>query len=256
MQRTLVLFLLLLASVCAQAQQDEDLFGPMGGSATKSAFLIGAQGGYDMPFGDMAKNYGPSWRVGGSLQYRLPSNWQFGVKGDFLFGSDMRDDSLLSNLKDASGFYLNNEGRRVGMEIAERGYLLGLTAGKMIPFSKLHPNRGLLLQLTAGFMQHKVFYFNLQDNFSQLRGDYKKGYDRLTNGMFVEPYVGYQHFSENGLINFHVGVGATLGFTAGRRDWQLDLARPYKEARFDGLFGVRAGWYFAIYKKRSEDIFY
>lgn len=256
MQKTLAFLLLLLVPLVSQAQQDEDLFGPMGGGATKQGFLIGAQGGYDIPFGDMAKNFGPSWRVGGSLQYRLQNNWQFGVKGDFLFGTDMRDDSLLWNLKDVSGFYLNDEGRRVGMEIAERGYMLGLTGGKMFPFSKAHPNRGLLVQLTAGFMQHKVFYFNLQDNFAQLRGDYKKGYDRLTNGVFIEPYIGYQHFSENGLVNFHVGVGATLGFTAGRRDWQLDLARPYNQSRLDGLFGIRAGWYFAIYKKRSEDVFY
>ncbi len=256
MQKILALFLVLLLPHSLWAQQDEDLFGPMGGGATRQSFLIGAHGGYDMPFGALSKNFGSSWRVGGSLQYRLKNNWQFGFKGDFLFGSEMKDDSLLWNLKDASGFYLNDEGRRTGMEIAERGYLLGVTAGKMIPFSKLHPNRGLLVQLTAGFMQHKVFYFNLQDNFAQLRGDYKKGYDRLTNGMYLEPYVGYQHFSENGLVNFHVGVGATLGFTAGRRDWQIDLARPYNQSRFDGLFGIRAGWYFAIYKKRSEEIFY
>lgn len=256
MQKLTAFFLLLLTALRVSAQQDEDLFGPMSGAAPRQGLLIGAQGGYDIPFGDMAKNYGPSWRVGGSLQYRLKSNWQFGVKGDFLFGSDMRDDSLLGNFKDASGFYINDDGRRTGMEISERGYMLGVTAGKMFPFSKAYPNRGLLVQLTAGFMQHKVFYYNLQDYFSQLRGDYKKGYDRLTNGVFIEPYVGYQHFSDNGLVNFHVGIGATLGFTAGRRDWQFDLARPYNQARFDGLFGIRAGWYFTVYKKRSEDIFY
>lgn len=256
MQKALAFLLLLIIPFAAFSQQDEDLFGPLGGTATKKGFLIGAQGGYDVPFGDMAKGFGPSWRVGGSLQYRLQNNWQFGVKGDFLFGTDLRDDSLLWNIKDASGFYINDNGRRSGMEIAERGYMLGLTAGKMFPFSKAYPNRGLLVQLTAGFMQHKVFYFNLQDYFSQLRDDYKKGYDRLTNGVFLEPYVAYQHFSESGLVNFHVGVGATLGFTAGRRDWQFDLSRPYKDSRFDGLFGIRAGWYFAIYKKRSEDIFY
>ncbi|RYD51473.1 MAG: hypothetical protein EOP52_10810 [Sphingobacteriales bacterium] len=256
MQKTIVLLILLFSAVRGVAQQDEDLFGSLGGSDIRQGVLIGAQAGYDLPFGDMSKRFGPSFRVGGSLQYRLKNNWQFGVKGDFIFGTDLREDSLLINMKDVSGFYINDNGRRVGMEIAERGYLLGLTGGKMISLSKNHPNRGVLLQLTAGYMQHRVFYYNQQDNFAQLRGEYKKGYDRLTNGLFVEPYVGYQHFSDNGLVNFHVGVGATLGFTAGRRDYQFDLARPYTESRLDGLFGVRAGWYFAIYRKRTEDIYY
>ncbi len=256
MQRTLVFLLLLLSPALLRAQQDADLFGPMSGGTTRQAFLIGVQGGYDIPFGDMAKRFGNSFRVGGSLQYRLKNNWQFGVKGDFLFGTQIREDSLLGNLRDVSGFYLNDDGQRTGMEIAERGYTLGLTAGKMIPFSKNQPNRGLLLQLTAGFIQHKVFYFNLQDNFAQLRDEYKKGYDRLTNGIFVEPYIGYQHFSESGLVNFHLGISSTFGFTAGRRDWQLDLARPYTESRLDGLFGFRAGWYFAVYSRKSADVYY
>ena len=159
----------------------------------------------------------------------------------------MKEDSLLSNIKDVSGFYLDNNGQRVGLEIAGRGYQIGLTAGKMIPLSQNNPNSGVLVQLAGGFIQHKIFYYNQQDNFAQLRDDYKKGYDRLTNGVYVEPYVGYQYFSSNSrLFNFHIGVVALMGFTQGRRDWQFDVQRPDKTSRFDAMFGIRAGWYIPV----------
>ena len=248
---------LLLATAFAGRAQD-DLFGSVSNAPeVKSAFLIGAHYDINKPIGDLANRFGSMNRLGGSLQYRLPSNWQFGVQGTFLFTNTLTEDSLLYNLKDVSGFYLDNDGRRVGMEIAGRGYQVGLTAGKMFPLNKNNPNSGILVQLAGGFIQHKVFYYNQQDNFAQLRGDYKKGYDRLTNGLYVEPYVGYQYFSSNRrVLNFHIGVVAMMGFTEGRRDWQFDLQRPDKASRFDGMVGIRAGWYIPVYRKLSEEVYF
>ncbi len=205
---------------------------------------------------DMAKRFGTSYRAGGSLQYRLRSNWQFGLKGDFLFGNDLRDDSSLSNVRDAEGFFLDDNGIRTGVAVSERGYQLGVVAGKLLPFKKTNPNQGVLLQLGAGFVQHKISLYNQQNSLAQFRDEYKKGYDRLTNGLYVEPYVAYQHFSSSGFINYHIGVGAMVGFTAGRRDYQFDIRRPDRDSRVDILVGLRAGWYFAFSKKRSEDVFF
>jgi hypothetical protein len=253
--RSVFLLIVSIFSAVAACAQD-DLFGPQASGTVRSGFLIGANGSADFPAADMAKRFGTSFRVGGSLQYRLQNNWQFGVKGDFLFGNDIREDSSLINVRDASGFFLDDAGQRTGAAVSERGYLLGIMAGKMIPFHKADPNKGLLLQLTTGFMQHKISFYNQQENLAQLHGDYKKGYDRLTNGWFVEPYVGYQHFSNSGLVNFHIGLDAVVGFNAGRRDYQFDIRRPDKDSRLDVLFGIRGGWYFTIYKKKSEEVFF
>ncbi len=255
--RSLILSFVFLCTAFAARAQD-DLFGSVSNTPeVKGAFLIGANYDINKPVGDLSKRFGSVSRLGASLQYRLPSNWQFGIQGNFVFSSDVIEDSLLSNIKDVSGFYLDNSGQRVGMEIAGRGYQIGLTAGKMFPFSKERPNSGILVQLAGGFIQHKVFYYNQQDNFAQLRGDYKKGYDRLTNGLYAEPYIGYQHFSNSSrLFNFHIGVVALMSVTQGRRDWQFDVQRPDKDSRFDAMFGIRAGWYIPVYKRLSEDVYY
>jgi hypothetical protein len=105
-------------------------------------------------------------------------------------------------------------------------------------------------------MQHKINIFHKDNNIPQLRGDYLKGYDRLTNGLVVGQYIGYNYFANNGLLNFHVGLDISAGFTKGRRDYLYDVMRSDNASRMDILFGVRGGWYIPIFKRKSEEFFF
>jgi hypothetical protein len=211
----------------------------------------------------MAKRFGLSYRVGPALLYKTTSNWVFGAKCDFILGGTITQDSLMINIRDKySGQsthlyeFINGNGQRIGVPVYERGYAIALQAGKVIPFKEQHPDNGLLLLTSAGFIQHKINIYDRDKTIGQLRGDYLKGYDRLTNGFFIEEYAGYTYFAKNVLLNFTIGFDALVGFTEGRRDYLYDVMRPDNQQRIDILYGIRLGWFIPIFKRKSEDILF
>ncbi len=253
---------LILLLCCLAAFAQDDLFGVDSSKKSHSGFIINANLTGDLPLADMAKRYGKDFRVGFSFTYKLKSNWVFGTSCDFLAGNMIKEDSFMINIKDKySGPFngkvvqmLNVEGYRTGVPVYERGYLIGLQLGKIINFNHNTPDNGLFLMTTAGFIQHKITIFNKEKDVAQLRGDFMKGYDRLTNGWFVEQYVGYAYFANNALLNFNFGVDVMLGFTQGRRDYLWDVMRTDTKSRNDFLIGVRGGWMIPIFRRKSEDI--
>ena len=249
----LTLFISLSGIMTAHAQSD--IFGEEKAPSRKG-FIIGVNADFDLPGADMAKRFGASYRVGPSLLYKTESNWLFGAKCDWIFGNQMKEDSLMWNVRDNEGFFITNQGDRQGVGTFERGYAIGLQAGKVIPLRKNDANTGILVMTGVGFMQHKINIYDRDKVIAQLSGDYRKGYDRLTNGMYVEQYVGYNHLDKKGFFNFHIGLDLMAGFTKSRRDYQFDLMRKDDKSRVDLLFGIRGGWYLPLFKRRSEDIFF
>ncbi len=255
----LAVFLFLIAADCFG---QDDLFGVDSSRKTHSGLLINGNLTGDLPAGDMAKRFGKDFRVGFSLTYKTRSNWLFGASCDFLAGNKIKEDSFMINIKDKySGPFngkivelINSSGYRVGVPVYERGYLIGVQAGHIFNRNRSHPDNGFTLLTTAGFIQHKITIFNRDKDVQQIRGNYLKGYDRLTNGFFLEQFAGYTYFAPNGLLNFNFGLDVMVGFTQGRRDYLYDVMRPDDKKRTDILVGARAGWMIPSFKRRSEDI--
>lgn len=254
MKRVSLLVLFCLAYLMP-AQAQDDLFGSAKKPSRKGV-IFGVNGNLDFPGADMAKRFGTSYRLGGSILYKTTSNWMFGPKMDFIMGGKVKEDSLLANLADRYGTILDRNGDRVGVRLFERGYMIGLQVGRIINMSKKSSDNGILIMTSAGFMQHKINIFDREKTILQIQGDYRKGYDRLTNGLFLEQFVGYNYFADNGLINFHIGLDVTAGFTKGRRDYLYDVRRPDDQSRIDLLFGLRGSWYIPIFKRKSEEFFF
>ena len=258
--KRIFIFSCLLLSQAA-AGQEQGLFGPGVAPERRRGFILNGNGSFDEPGADMAKRFGASYRLGPAVLYKTTKNWLFGAKFDFILGNVIRQDSLMVNIRDkysakSGGLYefINNGGERIGVPVYERGYVVGVNAGKIISSSRKHPDNGLILLTTLGFMQHKLDIYDKDKSVNQLRGNYLKGYDRLTNGSFAEQYVGYVFFSDSRLVNFTFGFDALFGFTQGRRDYLYDVMRPDTKHRLDILYGIRAGWFIPIFKRKSEDI--
>jgi hypothetical protein len=255
--------LFLLVTISAAAQNNDKLFGPVATGESKHGFILNANGSLDFPAGDMAKRFGTSYRVGPALLYKTTSNWLIGAKFDFILGGTVKQDSLMINIRDKYSNYnthiyefINGSGQRIGVPVHERGYAVGLSAGRIFTFNKQHPNDGLTLLASAGFIQHKINIFDKDKSVQQLRGAYLKGYDRLTNGGFVEAYAGYSHFSKSRLVNFTIGFDALFGFTQGRRDYLFDVMHADNQQRMDILYGLRGGWFIPIFKRKSEEMMF
>ncbi|MES2704802.1 MAG: hypothetical protein V4649_19330 [Bacteroidota bacterium] len=261
MKKQVLSLLLSLAALSASAQ--DGLFGPAETPKSRKGFILNGNASFDLPGADMSKRFGVSYRLGPAVLYKTTSNWLFGAKFDFIMGNAIREDSLMANVKDKYNTgdrsryeFLTTDGQRVGVRVLERGYAVGVHVGKIISWQSMHPDNGLMLLTTAGFMQHKLNIFDKEQTVAQIRGTYKKGYDRLTNGIFIEQYAGYAYFANNKRINFHIGLDVLVGFTQGRREYLYDVMRPDNKQRIDILFGVRGGWFIPIFKRRSEELIF
>jgi len=254
MKQTVLFIFLLFITTSAFAQ--EDVFGTDVKTPARHGFILCANASADMPGGDMAKRFGFSARIGPGVLYKTKANWFFGVKADFIFGNQVRQDSLMANIKDKDGELLSSDGQRIIVPTYERGYLFGLQAGKLINISKKSGDNGVLFMTSVGFMQHKIDIYDKDHVAQQLLNGYIKGYDRLTNGAFIEESITYNYFAKNNLLNFYIGVDATLGFTEGRRDYLYDVMQTGHDKRLDVLFGVRGGWYLPLFKRKSEDLLF
>lgn len=223
---------------------------------SREGFIVSVNGNFDMPGGDMADRFGASYRIGLAVHYKLKNNWMYGVRFDFLNGNKIKEPGLFSGITDNQGTFFNLDGQRLAVNKYERGYLVGIQLGRVFNWSKTSSDNGILCLTSIGFMQHKILIQDKSESIISLRGDYRKGYDRLANGVYLEQYIGYLFLSNNGLINFHLGVDFLAGFTEGRRDFWYDVRRPGNEKRFDILFGIRGGWCVPLFKRKSEEFFF
>jgi len=222
-----------------------------------SAVLINISYGVQLPGGDLYSDFGANFNFGGSVQYLTKSKWIFGAKTYLMFGNDPKTD-VLANLRSPEGEIVSQDRAFSIVFMEERGYFAGLTAGKLIPIFKKYPNSGLKITLTAGVLQHKIKIEDRSGGLPQLAGEYIKGYDRLTNGFAITEFIGYQHFGNNGRINFFVGFEFTQGFTKNRRSWDYLTQQRLDSPRLDLLSGIKVGWTLPLMGDSydADEIFY
>ena len=135
-------------------------------------------------------------------------------------------------------------------------YDTGIKAGKLIPVAGPNKNSGIIFNVGAGLLQHHIRIENKDNNTPPVLGDYKKGYDKLTNGLSAREFIGYQFLDNKGLINFYVGFEFYQAWTMCRRDYNFDTMQRDDTKRNDYLMGIRAGWILPVYKKAPNSYYY
>lgn len=208
-----------------------------------------------LPAGDLADRFGFSSMVGGSYAYKLKNNWILSLNGGFIFGDQLKEDSILNNIANEDGLILGNDGNFASINLYERGIHFSLTAGKLFPFKKPNPNSGIIIQAGPSFLQHKI-RIETSEGVPQLNNEYKKGYDRLTNGIGLNESVTYVYFGNKYLVNFYFGLDLIQSFTKNRRDFNFDTMSKDDSSRIDLLFGFKAGWMLPLYRKAPQKFYY
>jgi hypothetical protein len=233
----------------------------MGQSLVKDSALVipffGIGGEVHIPGGDMAKRFGTSYGIQAVFGIKTPKNFLYSVQGGMFFGNTIKENGLLSGITSASyGTIIGNDGRTPDIRLFERGYHVDLGFGKIFSFNHPNPNSGLLTNLSVGFIQHKIRIEPIGNTVYELSKKYRKGYDRLTNGILLHEFIGFISFGNKRLVNFYAGFDFMQGFTQGRRDYQYDLMRADDNSRLDLLYGFRAGWILPFYTKPDKFYYY
>ena len=215
---------------------------------TGRALLTTFSYGWQIPGGDLSERYGDNFSLGLQTDFLTAnSQWLFGLSGQFLFGSNVKTD-VLSGLRTPEGFIIGNDRQPASIQLRERGFYLGVEGGRLFALSSDNPRSALRLTLGGGLLQHQI---RLQNDplrsVPQIEGPYEKGYDRLTNGLALRQYIGYQLLGTDRRANFSVGIECMQGFTRNRRIFNFDTRRRENETRLDLLFGIRLGWILPFY---------
>ncbi len=249
MKKSYLLFLILFASGKIFAQ----------GSIRDSSIAMHIAGmgySFQLPGGDMADRFGWNSMIEGSYSYKLKSSWMLSLNGGFIFGNQLKETGILKNLLNENGSILGDDGQFADVRMFERGYVISAAAGKILTWKKPNPNSGLLLSAGPVFIQHKIRIETIGNTIPQLDKEYKKGYDRLTNGVGLHEIIGYYYFGNKYLVNFYFGFEFIQAITKNRRDYNFDTMSRDDKTRLDLLFGIRAGWMLPVYKKAPQKYYY
>jgi hypothetical protein len=207
------------------------------------------------PAADLADRFSTNSNVGFAFLRKWKA-WQFGAETNWLFGENVKEDSMLRHLVSSTGNPISTDGLFEDFVFQQRGLHFSLRSGYLLPVLNSNANSGIWFSFGVGFLAHKIRLQVDERKVPFLNKDYKKGYDRLTSGLATDLFIGYMQLSSRKLINFYAGIQCIQGFTAGRRTWNYDTNEPGTASRFDLLWGIKAGWIIPAYQRKASDFYY
>ena len=219
-----------------------------------NGFLTHFSYGAAVPAADLAKRFGNHQTVGLGLDYIANSNLVLGAEGTLLFGNKTKEDPL-SILRTPDGDIIGNDQTLVDASLRERGLYVGGRIGYLFGLSQ--KRSGILLTVGAGGFRHRIRIQDNGQNFTQINGDYKKGYDRLVGGLALSQFVGYQHLVRYSGLNWFAGFEAIEGFTKPLRSYDFSTMSVPTGNRKDITFGAKIGMTLPfIFEDKPDEIYY
>ncbi|MBC8045752.1 MAG: hypothetical protein H7Y00_03065 [Fimbriimonadaceae bacterium] len=210
--------------------------------------------GIGLPLGNMAETFGVHQTVGGGYQFKNNKNFLIGFNGSYIFGSHVKDSSV-NFLFTQGGSVIGTDGYLFSPILFEQGFDLKFQMGKITNILALNPNSGLAVLGGVGYLQHNILIYIDEAYVPQLNKEYRKGYDRLTNGIALNQYIGYYFFSNKNFVNFRAGFDITEAFTKNRR-YNFDTQSIDEESKFDMLVTFKATWNLCIFEKPQRKFYY
>ncbi len=210
--------------------------------------------GYFKPAGDLANRYGDNLAFSVLGHYISSGNAVIGLDFTYMFGDEVKED-VVAPIRSKEGFFLGDNNLAVDLFLRQRGFTMTGQGGYLFPMSK-KSRTGVMVLIGAGVLQHQVRILDDQDAVAQLRGNLRKGYDRLTRGFTLTQDIMYTHLSANHRINLKVGLTCFQGWTDEVRAVNFDTGMPTISSRLDMGFGVKAVWLLPFYISAKERVYY
>ena len=211
---------------------------------------------HQLPIGDLADRFGDNSSIGFSFFQEKENNLFYGIEGGYLFSNNVRDTTIFDNITTSIGAIIGADGNYSNVNLMERGFDVHVFFGYAY-----HPKEnnlsGLYFSGGMGFLQHKIFIDTKSQNVPQLDEEYKKGYDRLTNGFSTKWETSYKYYSPNGKFQMYAGINMTVAYTKNRRPYLFDkMEYTPNTGSWDNLLGINMGIIIPIHRKNEEEFHY
>ncbi len=211
---------------------------------------------YLIPGGDLAKRFKPSSGLGGTFLLKNKKNFVFGAEGTFLFRDTIKETNIFDSIVTDGGYLIDGNGTLADIRLYERGFTFFGKAGKLFPTFGPNPNSGILVMGGVGLFQHKFRIENPGNVTPQINGDYKKGYDRLCNGLAINQSIGYLYMGNSRLVSFYAGLEFTQAWTQSRRSYDYLTMQKDETKRFDSMWGFKVSWIIPLYKRSPQKYYF
>lgn len=244
---SLLSLLIIALAINSNAQKNE--------SKPESFPYIFATYSLQAPGGDMSERFGISSDIGGGAGYKTKTNWMLGAEATYIFGNTVNENTLI-NLMNSYDQITNMYGEISEINVRQSGMQIKGSIGKIIPVLKNNKNSGIYIRGSLGLLHHKIYIENLGNNTPQILDDYRKGYDRLSNGLSVSEFVGWQNFSDKGAYHFMVGFEFVQAWTENRRTWDYSSNQKLDNKRLDLLYTFKVSWFIPFRQKEATGYFY
>jgi len=261
-------FLIVFCSLFLKAQYTSTAIPEIGDSAFAIP-LFTVSYAKQWTAGDMNDRFGANNNIGGSFAVKTKDNWYFGIKGNFIWGADVKQNDILDGIAarfpayDEDGDYdgeqilaINANGNVSEIFLDQRGTSFFVVGGRMFNVFAPNKNSGILLYGGVGTLHHKISIKYQGDDLPQLNDNYKEGYDRMSFGVAVNGFLGYLFMSKNRLLNFYGGFDYTQGWTKSLRKYNYDTQAPDNKTYKDILYGFRVGWILRLNKRSTQEFYY
>ncbi len=246
----LILFLNLSVITTAIAQQsisDSSIFIPS----------LGINYTYQFVGGDLATTFGNNSAIGADATFKLKNNWVIGTSFQYYFSDQVKNkEAYFKDIQTSSGFIIDGNGQFAEVFLYQRGFNAQIFGGYQFDFWSPNPNSGPFIQLSVGMMRYWVRIENPDMVAPQVKGDYKKMYDRLSGGISTTEFIGYRWMGARNLANFYAGIEFTQGFTENKRNYNADLDPADIGKHLDILTGIKVGWIIPFYPKAPKEFYY
>ncbi len=226
--------------------------------STLSRTWVGIEYGGNWTQADLADRYGFMNHLGVMTGFKTSKNWFFGLQSSFIFGNNVRMTGLFDHLIDSNGNITDVNGNIAAVVVYPRGFSTNACIGKIFPVFGSNKNSGIFVHTGVGYLLHRMKIETNEQVIPQIELDYKKGYDRLTTGINVHQFIGYNFMSNSGGYHFYGGFYAQEGFTNNRRTINFDEpdVPVSTELRLDVQIGFKLGWVIPIYKRQPKDFYF
>ena len=206
------------------------------------------------PLADMKTDFGANSNLGLELSLINDNNIYLSLSGSFLFGSQVKDTTILDHLMDDNYNIIDENGQIAEILLNERGFNTNLKLGYLYPI--MHENSGLLAYGSIGFHQHKIRIDVKNSTVPQLDTEHKKLYDQLASGLSTSAFMGYLSISKKSGIHFYAGMELMRAFSYNQRSYNHIVGGPIDEMRNDSFMGFKFGWIVPISKRSTKEFYY
>lgn len=221
-----------------------------------SSFIIPLSYAYQIPLGDIQDEFGNNSTIGTGLIYKTSANWMWSIGADYIFGTRAKNaNAIIAELLTTQGGVIGAEGTFVELRSMQRGFDVMAKVGKLFPAFNINLNSGIFVNVGAGYLQHKIRWVVENNDAPQLSEDYRKGYDRLTEGIALSQEVGLMVMSDQRMWNYRIGLEGIEAFTQCKR-YNFDAMGRDLKHRLDIYIGIKLTWMVPLFGRVPKEIYY